>query len=277
MVQRVFGILAFSWCSVLSAACLNGQDWAREKVEQSPRHGEWVKIKIGEREVESFVIFPEVADRAQAVVVIHEIFGLTDWVRGVGDDLAAAGYIAVCPDLLSGAGPNGGGTSSFEKVEDARRAIGALDPDQITSDLNGAVDYAAGLAACNGQVAVMGFCWGGSQAFRFATNNEKILVALPFYGSGPTEPKAIAKISAPVHGFYGGNDARVNATIPQSEALMREAEKSYTVHLYDGAGHGFMRAGEAPDASDPNRSARKQAWEKVLEILKGISQTGDGR
>lgn len=262
------------WTFVLALGSIptSAQDWAREKVERSPRHGEWIKLKNGSREVDAFIMYPEVSKSAVSVVVIHEIFGLTDWVRGVADDLAAAGYIAICPDLLSGAGPGGGNTQSFEKVEDARRAIAALPPDQITADLNAARDYVATLPAANGTVVVMGFCWGGSQAFRYATNSSKIAAAFPFYGSAPTDAEAIAKITAPVHGFYGGNDARVNATIPQTEQLMKAAEKSYTVHLYEGAGHGFMRAGEAPDASDVNKNAREQAWQKVKDLLLEIDQ-----
>ncbi len=257
--------ILFSGFSSLSA-----QDWAREKLENSPRHGEWVKIKYDNREVDAFVMYPEVSQQATAVVVIHEIFGLTDWVRGVADDLSAEGYIAICPDLLSGMGPNGGNTSTFENVESTRRAIGNLDKDQITADLNATVDYVAGLPACNGKVAVMGFCWGGSQSFRFATNNQKIKASLPFYGSGPTEADDIAKIGVPVYGFYGSNDARVNATIPQSEELMKAADKKYETKIYEGAGHGFMRAGEAPDTNPENQAGRKAAWERVFEILKSL-------
>ncbi len=270
--KSLVSVFVWTLVLVLGSIPLSAQDWAREKVERSPRHGEWVKLKSGSREVDAFVMYPEVSQAVVSVVVIHEIFGLTDWVRGVADDLAAAGFIAICPDLLSGAGPGGGNTQSFENVEDARRAIAGLPPDQITADLNAARDYVATLPAANGTVVVMGFCWGGSQAFRFATNNSKIAAAFPFYGSAPTDGEAIVKINAPVHGFYGGNDARVNATIPQTEQLMKAANKSYTVHLYDGAGHGFMRAGEAPDASDVNKSAREKAWQKVKELLSAIDQ-----
>jgi carboxymethylenebutenolidase len=245
----------------------HAQDWAKTRLENSPRHLEWVKVKQGDREVTCFVAFPEVKEKATAVVVIHEIFGLTEWVRGVADQLAEAGFIAIAPDLLSGAAPGGGGTAELGGGDGARRAISSLPPAQITADLQAVLDYVTKLPACNGKAAVGGFCWGGSQTFRFATHNPKILAAFPFYGSGPEDAEDIARIQCPVYGFYGGNDARVNATIPKSEALMKEAGKRYEPVTYEGAGHGFMRAGEAPDASDANRTAREAAWKRWKEIL----------
>ncbi|HEY8506616.1 MAG TPA: dienelactone hydrolase family protein [Gemmataceae bacterium] len=255
---------------VLAAAGARAQDWAVAKLEKSPRHGEWVDIKHGDRTVRTFVVYPEVKEKATAVVVIHEIFGLTDWVRLVADQLAEAGYIAVAPDLLSGAGPKGGGTDAFAGGDAVRKAIVSLPPDQITADLNAAVDYAAKLPAGNGKVAVAGFCWGGGQAFRFATNNDKIKAAFVFYGTGPMQAEEIGKITAPVYGFYGGNDARVNATVPKSAELMKAAGKTFEPVTYPGAGHGFLRAGEAPDASGPNKKARDQAWERWKELLKKL-------
>jgi carboxymethylenebutenolidase len=242
-----------------------GQDWAKVRLEKSPRHQEWVKVQYDKRAVDSFLVFPEVADKAPAVVVIHEIFGLSDWVRSLTDELAEAGYIAIAPDLLSGSGPGGGGTESLG--EGARRSISSLPPDQITADLNAVVDFVSKLPACNGKVAVCGFCWGGREAFRFATNNDKILASFVFYGNGPEDEAAIARITAPVYGFYGGNDARVNATIPKSEELMQAAGKLYKPVIYAGAGHGFMRAGEAPDASPENQRGRAEAWKRWKELL----------
>ncbi|MBL8888976.1 MAG: dienelactone hydrolase family protein [Planctomycetaceae bacterium] len=274
-MQNGWKIGLFIFVALIVANGMNSalaQDWAKERLEKSPRHGEWVVLEHDSRKVDAFVVYPEVADKATAVIVIHEIFGLTDWVRGVADQLAEAGYIAIAPDLLSGAGPDGGNTSSFENVDAARKAIGSLPPDQITKDLNAAVAYVRTLPACNGKVVVTGFCWGGSQTFRFATNNDSIKAALPFYGSGPTSAADIAKINCPVIGFYGGNDARVNASIPESERLMKEANKQYEAVLYDGAGHGFMRAGEAPDANEANRTGREKAWLRMKEVLEKVSR-----
>src|SRR5262245_22225387 len=184
----------------------SAQDWAKAKLEKSSRHGEWVKVKHGDREVQSFVVFPEVKDKATAVVVIHEIFGLSDWVRLVADELAEAGYIAIAPDLLSGMGPKGGGTDSLG--EGVRKAIMNLPPDEITADLNAAADYVQKLPACNGKVASCGFCWGGGQTFRFATNRKDLKGSFVFYGAYPHTEKDLAKIQCPIYGFYGGNDAR---------------------------------------------------------------------
>ena len=246
------------------------QDWAKARLEKSPRHLEWVKVKNGPREVSSFIAYPEVKERATAVIIIHEIFGLSDWVRGVADQLAEAGYIAIAPDLLSGTAPGGGGTADLGSGDAVRKAISSLPPDQITADLNAVMDYVSKLPACNGKVAVAGFCWGGGQTFRFATNNKDIKAAFVFYGTGPESEEAMTRITAPVYGFYGGNDARVDATIPKSSELMKKAGKIYEPVTYEGAGHGFMRAGEAPDANEPNKNAREAAWKRLKETLKKL-------
>lgn len=249
---------------------LSAQDWAKARLEKSPRHLEWVKLKQGERTVNSFIAYPEVKEKATTVIVIHEIFGLTDWVRGVADQFAEAGYIAIAPDLLSGTAPGGGGTAELGSGDAARAAIQKLPPDQITADLNAVIDYVKKLPASNGKVVVAGFCWGGTQTFRFVTNSKEAKAGFVFYGSGPDDEAAIAKIQAPVYGFYGSNDARVNATIPKSEGLMKKAEKTYEPVIYEGAGHGFMRAGEDPAGNEANKKAREQAWQRLRDILKKI-------
>jgi carboxymethylenebutenolidase len=260
--------LVIMWALTVTVA--SAQDWAKARLEKSPRHLEWVKVKQGNREISCFVAYPEVKDKATAVVVIHEIFGLTDWVRGVADQLAEAGYIAITPDLLSGTAPGGGGTSELGSGDAVRKAISSLPPDQITADLNAVADYVAKLPACNGKLAVAGFCWGGSQTFRFATNRKDVKSAFVFYGTGPEQDNEIARIQAPVYGFYGGNDARVGATIPKSAERMKAAGKTYEPTTYEGAGHGFMRAGEAPDASTDNKKAREEAWKRWKELLRKI-------
>jgi carboxymethylenebutenolidase len=204
------------------------------------------------------------------VIVIHEIFGLTDWVRGVTDQLAEAGYIAIAPDLLSGAAPGGGGTAELGSGDAVRKAITSLPPEQITADLKAIMEYVAKLPACNGKVVVGGFCWGGGQTFRFATNSKDIKAALVFYGTGPEKEEDISRVAAPVYGFYGGNDARVNTTIPKSIELMKKAGKTYEPVTYEGAGHGFMRAGEEPGANEANKKAREEAWKRIKDLLKKI-------
>ena len=252
--------------AALAIAPLAAQDWARAHLEKSPRHREWAKIKQGNRAVETFVVYPERKDKAPVIVVIHEIFGLTDWVQDVADQLPEAGFIAIAPDLLSGMAPGGGRTTDFPQG-DVGRAIRDLPPDQITADLNAAADYGLKLPAADKKLFVAGFCWGGGQTFRFATNRKDLAAALVFYGP-PPDKDAMARIQTPVYGFYGGNDARINATIPDTEARMKELSKTYEPVTYEGAGHGFMRAGQAPDANEANSKARTEAWERIRQILK---------
>jgi carboxymethylenebutenolidase len=250
------------------------QDWAKQRLAKSSRHQEWVKVKNGNREVNSFVVYPEVNKKATAVIVIHEIFGMSDWVQSLTDQLAEAGYIAIAPDLLSGMGPKGGGTSEIGGVSNNAigQAIRDLPPDQITADLNAVADYVSKLPAANGKVVVAGFCWGGSQTFRFATNRPTLKAAFVFYGSEPMlgqppnqtiDKASLGRISAPVYGFYAGNDMRIDATVPPTIDAMKELNKMYEPVTYDGAGHGFMRAGEAPEPKAPEVKGDKEADDKA--------------
>jgi len=253
---------------LIAGLSANAQDWAKAKLDKSSRHQEWVKVENGKRKVDSFVVYPEVKDKATAVIVIHEIFGLSDWARAVTDEFAEAGYIAIAPDLLSGMAPNGGGTK--ELGSDVGKTISALPPDQITADLDAVVTYVSKLPACNGKVVVAGFCWGGGQTFRYATKNKDIKASLSFYGAMPTDEAAVKRIECPIYGFYGENDNRINSMIPKAEELMKKVEKTYEPVIYNGAGHGFMRAGEQPDASPANKKARDDAWVRIKDILKKI-------
>ena len=243
---------------------LPAQDWARANVDKSPRHREWVTVKHDGRSVETFVAYPERSDKAPVIIVIHEIFGMTDWVEDVADQFAAAGFIAVAPDLLSGMAPNGGRTKDFPSGT-IGPAIGKLDPNQITADLNTVADYGLKLPAAQKKLYVTGFCWGGGQSFRFATARPDLAAALVFYGPPPAKD-AMANIKAPVYGFYAGNDARIDATLPDTEASMKSAGKKFEPVVYEGAGHGFMRAGEAPDASEANRKARTESWARIRKV-----------
>ena len=278
------------------------QDWAKQKLAKSPRHKEWVKVKNGTREVNSFIVYPESKKNATAVVVIHEIFGMSDWVQQITDELAEAGYIAIAPDLLSGMGPNGGGTAEIAATGNnaVGGAIRSLSPDQIAGDLNAVADYVAKVPGANGKVTAGGFCWGGSTTFLFATRRPTLKAAFVFYGSAPNnnpqgqaytvDKTALGNIGAPVYGFYAENDARIDATIAPSTDAMKELKKMYDPVTYAGAGHGFMRAGEpnnpppaaaAADADDAakkkaadamtmykaNRKAHDDAWARWMSIL----------
>jgi carboxymethylenebutenolidase len=262
-MKRLLAVLA------LATAVASAQDWAKGKLEQSPRHHEFVTVKHGGRPVDTFIVYPESKSKRPVILMIHEIFGLTDWVKDMADQLAAAGYIVVAPDLLSGMGANGGGSNTFDQ-DGAIQAVSHLPPDQVTADLNAVADYALKLPAANGRLFVTGFCWGGGQTFRFATNRPDLKAAFVFYGP-PPDKDAMARIKAPVYGFYAGNDARIDATIPDATAKMKQLGKTYEPVTYEGAGHGFMRAGEAPDASEANRKARSESLSRLESLLKKLS------
>ena len=246
----------------LLATSTYAQDWAKPRLNNSPRHGEWVDIKSGDRTIKAFVVYPERKDKAPVVLVIHEIFGLTDWVRGICDQLAENGVIAIAPDLLSG--------QTFADPDSARKAISALTNEQVQSDLDATSNYALKIPAANGTLANCGFCWGGGLAFDYANMNPKLKAAYSFYGPTPDEPSKVANIACPVYGFYGEKDERVNAGIPKVAELMKAAGKKYEPVIYKGAGHGFMREGEMPNASEANKKARDDAWARWKMLLKQL-------
>jgi carboxymethylenebutenolidase len=253
----------------LLVPALHAQDWAKAKLEKSSHHGEWVKVQHDGRSVDAYIVYPEVSRKAPVVLVIHEIFGLSDWARLVTDEFAAAGYIAIAPDLLSGKGPNGGGTGSMDSRA-VGQAIRDLPPGQITADLNAAADYALKQPSSNGRLFVAGFCWGGGQSFRYATDRPDLRAAFVFYGTPPAGD-SIARIKAPVYGFYGGNDARVTATVDPTKDRMKAAAKTYEPVIYQGAGHGFMRGGEDPTSTSATHAAdvkaRDEAWKRLKSLL----------
>jgi carboxymethylenebutenolidase len=252
----------------LVTAAMHAQDWAKTRLEASPRHHEYVALKHGNRTVQAFVVYPEVKTKAPVVVLIHEIYGLTDWAKEMADELAAQGFIVVAPDLLSGLGPNGGGSSEFPSQDAAVKVVSGLDPEGVMADLDAAADYGKKLPAGNGKIAVTGFCWGGGKSFAFAVHRKDLSAAFVFYGTGPAD---VTTITAPVYGFYGGNDARVDATIPGTTAAMKAAGKTYEPVTYEGAGHGFMRAGEDPTNTMPgNKTAREQGFARLVKLLNGM-------
>jgi carboxymethylenebutenolidase len=247
-----------------------GAETAEKSLKDSPRHGEWVDIAVpgSDAKLHTWIVYPEVKDKAPVVLVIHEIFGMTNWVRSVADQLAAEGFIAVAPDLLSGKGPEGGNTDSF-KSDQVRAAIQKLSADEYTQRLDAARDYAIKLPAATDKTATIGFCWGGGASFNYAARQPKLNAAVVYYGT-PPERDALEKINAPVAGFYGGNDARVTKTVEPTQKEMSELKKSYTSHVYEGAGHGFLRQQSGNDGA--NQKAAEQAWPATIEFLKKALQ-----
>lgn len=224
------------------------------QLEAYSAHGEWVKYTgKGGDEVQAYIAFPERPDPGPAMIVIHEIFGMSDFVRTVTHDLAEAGYVAIAPDLLT----RRGGT---EGADNARQVIRDLPPDSITVDLDATLDYLRSLdSVVEDRIGVMGFCWGGSQTFRYVTNQPQLKAAIVCYGGAP-DAEDMARIQAPVLGVYAENDARINASLPEVEAGMEAAGKAYDYEIYAGANHGFIRSRNVPDEAD-------RAWQNVLKFL----------
>ena len=238
-----------------------------QELSDSPRHHEWVTLTSGDREFQAFVVYPQSNTKTKSVIVIHENRGLNDWARLFADKLAGEGYLVIAPDLIS----NTKGkkrTSDFESPDAARDALYDLDPEQVTADLDAAFNYIKNDASSTGEVAVVGFCWGGSQTFRYATNNENISSAHVFYGTAPDDAQALSRIKVPLYGYYGGDDNRVNATIDKTEQQLKTANIPFDYLIYEGGGHGFMRSGYQPGASEANKSAHDEAWKRLLDLLK---------
>jgi carboxymethylenebutenolidase len=313
---------------VLLGTCVaasSAQDWARAALAKSPRHGEFVTIKEPNgRALQAWVVYPEVKEKAPVVVMIHEIFGQSDWAREMADEVAGAGYIVVEPDLLSGFGPpmtagsenppaasqpaiagmpgagcdpmpcregqtpmvsgaaqpgaapqsmmdhmhpqdggaaymamSPGGTSAFPDQAAIVKAVSSLDATVVIGDLDAAANYGRKLPSASGKL------------FDFATHRKDLSAAFVFYGP-PPPASAMKNITAPVYGFYAGKDARISATIPQTVVDMKAAGKTYEPVTYDGAGHGFMRAGEAPDATAENAAARAAGFRRLIDLLGGV-------
>lgn len=242
----------------------------KAELEKSPRHGEWVKVPASnDRVINAFVVYPEVKASATSIIVIHEIFGLTDWIRVVADKLAANGFVAICPDLLSGMGPDGGGTESFDSGDDVRRAIRDLPAAQVASDLDAVQKYVRDLPSTNDKVAVSGFCWGGGQTFSYAVHSDTIAAGFVFYGRAPSTAD-VPKISVPVYGFYGESDNRINATIDATKAAADAANVTYEPVIYEGVGHAFLRRGMEEEANDAQKAATKAAWERWVSLMQGL-------
>lgn len=353
-MRRVASAVIFVALAVASSA--GAQDWAKANLAKSTRHGEFVTIhEPGGRDLQAWVVYPEVRDKAPVVVMIHEIFGLSDWAREMADEVAGAGYIVVEPDLLSGLGParaasmnrfpvsrqnvnfistpeqetapsktplagtacdpmpcpggqkarlredsatqqpspqpdhgehsgmaggqqqsgapygpaRPGGTSAFPDQGAVTRAVSSLPDPQVLADLDAAADYGKKLPSANGKLFVAGFCWGGGKSFLFATHRHDLSAAFVFYGPPPAED-LLKNITAPVYGFYAQNDARISATVPKTQEEMKALGKTYEPVVYDGAGHGFMRAGEAPDANAANTAARREGFKRWIDLMGGV-------
>jgi carboxymethylenebutenolidase len=226
----------------------------------SPRHGEWIMVRTTAGDsVRAWLVYPERASRAPVVVVLHEVYGLTPWIRGVADQFAAAGFVAVAPDLLTGRDIPGAPLDPNREAANA--AVRSLRPDDVHRQLLAVADHVMRLPAALPRYGIVGFCWGGGVAFEHAVRSPSLAAAVVYYGVSPN-PASLASVRAPVLGLYGSDDARVNATVPPADSAMRALGKTYRVITYDGAGHGFLR--QIDDRQGANRNAAERAWPETI-------------
>lgn len=244
-----------------------GEAGAKAYLERSPRHHEWVDIDLPGKatKLSAFVAYPERKTKAPVVIVIHEVYGLTDWARAVADRLAGEGFIAIAPDMLSGKGPGGGGTDRFAGSDDVVKAVRGVSEPEVVTMLDAVSRYGKSLPAATGKFGVIGFCWGGGQSFHYATVQPDLGAAVVYYGTSP-QAEALRKVRAPILGLYGEDDARVNTTVGPAEAKMKELGKPFVTHTFKGAGHGFLRAQEGRD--NANLEASRKAWPATIEHLR---------
>jgi carboxymethylenebutenolidase len=267
---------------------------APARLAASPRHGEWVKFPVGQGTsdtVMAWVVYPSSRAKAPVVVVVHEIFGLSTWVRGVADQVAADGFIAIAPDFLSRVR---GGPSTVELSADtARRLINGVDAAERNRIISAAASYAMTQPSAEQRYAVIGYCWGGSTTFMHAVNGgvKGFSGGVAFYGTPysnpgtpatattaavPATPNAdsIAKIHVPVMLLSGSKDMRITASMPAIDSIMKSLKKDYYGKNYEGAVHGFLRAQDDPKPArdeaeeKANLEAAKDAWPKTIDFLK---------
>lgn len=238
---------------------------AKDQLNASPRHGEYATVPYAGTPIRVWVSYPETRGRAPVVLIVHEIFGLSDWIRGVADQLAKEGYIAVAPDLVSGLGPGGGGTDSARTRDDVVAMVGRLSREETLARLAAVRLWAGGIPAANGKMASLGFCWGGGVSFALAASRPPLDGAVVFYGVTP-DSATLAAVSTPVLAHYGGDDARVDATIPAARAGLAQRHVRYDPHVYDGAGHAFLRNQSGRDGA--NLKATREAWPLTLAFLR---------
>jgi len=231
----------------------------------SPRHGEWVDVAYGKTPIRSFVVYPERSTKAGVVIVIHEIYGASDWIRGVADQLAKDGFIGIVPDLISGMGPKGGGTESIASRDSVVRLIRGLSAEETFKRLNAVRAYAMKIPAGNRKIGTLGFCWGGGMSFGYACAQSGLDAAVVFYGVSP-DSNQISKLNAPVLGNYGADDARVDATVEPAAAIAKKLGKPFVYEMYEGAGHGFLR--QQQDRDGANLRATEKSWPKTVEFLR---------
>jgi len=234
-------------------------DNARARLNASPRHGEWVMIPAGADSVRAWIVYPERKTKAPVVVVVHEIFGLSPWIRAVTDQFAAEGFIAIAPDLLTSKNlPN---STDSVPSDQAVAAIRTLDMNDVHRQISAAANYAMALPSAVHKYGIVGFCWGGGVSFEHAVRSASLGASVVYYGVSPATA-SLTSVKAPVLGLYGGNDARVDATIPPADTAMKAMGKTYSPNIFEGAGHGFLRQQSGQNGA--NLTATQKAWPETV-------------
>jgi carboxymethylenebutenolidase len=233
---------------------------APARLASSPRHGEWAMIHTTNGDsIRTWVVYPERSTKAPVVVVVHEIFGLSTWVRSVADQLAADGFIALAPDLLTMKNLPSGPDSVVARV--ATDSIRTLDPAWVQRQLDAVAAYGMSLPAAEKKYGIVGFCWGGGVSFAHAVHAPNLGASVVYYGTSP-KTSDLASVRAPVLGLYGGNDARVDATIPAADTALHNLGRIYNPVIYPGAGHGFLR--QQTGMNGANMTAARAAWPATI-------------
>lgn len=233
---------------------------APSRLNASSRHGEWAMIRTGDGDsVRAWVVYPERSTKAPVVLVVHEIFGLSSWVRSVADQLAADGFIAIAPDLLTMKNLPDGPDSVLAPL--ATAAIRTLDPVWVQKQLDAVAQYGMSLPAAQKRYGIVGFCWGGGVSFAHAVHSPTLGASVVYYGVSP-KTSDLSSVRAPVLGLYGGNDARVDATIPAADSALRSLGRTYSYTIFPGAGHGFLR--QQTGMNGANMAAATAAWPATI-------------
>ncbi len=261
-----FGVSSLRAARPATAALPPSEGSAKEALEHSPRHGEFVDIPYpGHSPLRTWVVYPERKDKAGVVLVLHEIFGLSDWIRGVADQFAAEGFIAVAPDLISGLGPGGGGTDSVSSRDEVVKLVRQLTREESAARIQAVRAWARTIPSANGKLGTVGFCWGGGRSFACAASDPAPQAAVVFYGTAPDSAQLL-QVRAPVLGHYGGDDARVNATLEATKATLSGLKREFEAHVHEGAGHGFLRQQDGREGA--NLKATQASWPVTVGFLR---------
>ena len=238
-------------------------DHALARLNASPRHGEYVMIPDGRDSIRAWVSYPIRNSLSPVVVMVHEIFGMSTWIRSVADQLAADGYIVIAPDLLSN--QHLPGAPDSVSMQDGIAAVSKLNPADVQRQLDAAAKYAMALPSAEKKYGIVGFCWGGTTGFEHAVHSPTLSAAVLYYATSP-KTETLSSVKAPVLGLYGGEDARVVMTIPPADSALHAQGKTFKHTVYEGATHGFLR--NQGGAAGANLRATQQAWPATLAWLR---------